>query len=303
MAAFDAYVMVDWSGASTPVRGADSIWIGCARRRGAGLEIGEPVNAPTRALAAAHLADVIDACIARGERVLVGYDFAFGYPAGFARALRLSASKPAWRAIWDLLADLVEDGDDNRNNRWLVAARLNRRLGRAAGPFWNCPLRAVGPALAATRPAFPYRAGSAISLGEYRAADRRLRASGRFVQSVWKLYTVGSVGSQTLLGIPRVAALRFAAHRAPVSRIWPFEATAPGRRGPFVLHTEIWPGMVAVDREVHRIKDAAQVLATVSSLAARDAAHELSAELDRPRRLAAREALRGLDEEGWILGA
>jgi hypothetical protein len=67
VAAFDAYVMVDWSGASVPVRGADSIWIACARRRGRGLEIHEPVNPPTRALAAAHLADLIDAFIARAS--------------------------------------------------------------------------------------------------------------------------------------------------------------------------------------------------------------------------------------------
>src|SRR5262249_8593099 len=175
--------------------------------------------------------------------------------------------------------------------------------GRAAGPFWNCPLRAVGPALAATRPAFPYRAGSAISLGEYRAADRRLRASGRFVQSVWKLYTPGSVGSQTLLGIPRVAALRFDARRAEVSRVWPFEATSPPPRGPFVLHVEIWPGMVPLERSLHAIKAAAQVLTMGRALAARDDAGELSGVLDHPRRLANGHARRCLDEEGWILGA
>ena len=83
---FDAYLMVDWSGASVPSRGTDSIWIAHARRDGNALTIHEPLNAPTRALATAHLADVIDTYIALGSRVLVGFDFAFGYPRGFARA-------------------------------------------------------------------------------------------------------------------------------------------------------------------------------------------------------------------------
>ncbi len=298
--AFDAYLMVDWSGASVPVRGADSIWVAHARRHRDGLEIHEPLNAPTRALAAAHLADVIDTHIAAGARVLVGFDFAFGYPAGFARALRLRGTAPAWRRTWAALARLVKDGDDNANNRFPVAAALNRRLGRGPGPFWNCPAGTAGAALAATRPAFPYRARMAFSLEEYREADRRLRASGRFVQSVWKLYTPGSVGSQTLLGIPHVAALRFAVRRAAVSRVWPFEATSPGRHRPFVLHVEIWPGMVPLERTLHPVKDAAQVLTMVRSLAASDGAGELEAALDRPRRLTARHCL---DEEGWILGA
>ena len=302
MSAFDAYLMVDWSGGSVPSRGPDSIWIAHARRDGEGLTIPEPVNTPTRAAATAHLADAIDTCVAARGRVLVGYDFAFGYPEGFARALGLTGHGPAWRRTWTALAGLIEDRDDNGNNRWRVASTLNRRLGRRPGPFWNCPARAVCAALAPTRPAFPYRAG-ASSLEEYREADRRLRARGRFVQSVWKLYTTGSVGSQTLLGIPRVAALRLDALRSGVSRVWPFEATTVPRRGPFVLHTEIWPGMVPLERTLHSIKDAAQVLTMVRALAARDHAGELRAALDRPRRLGDAHATHCLDEEGWILGA
>src|SRR5262249_17422500 len=152
-------------------------------------------------------------------------------------------------------------------------------------PFWNCPARSAGAGLRATRPTFPYRASSLLDLEEYREADRRLRASGRFVQSVWKLYTTGSVGSQTLLGIPRVATLRFDARRAEVSRVWPFEAASPARRRPFVLHVEIWPGMVPLERTLHPVKDAAQVLTVVRSLAERDAAGDLEAVLDRPLRL------------------
>ena len=218
--------------------------------------------------------------------MLVGWDFAFGYPAGSARALGLPGRAPPWRQTWAALTGLVDDRDDNSNNRWAVAATLNRRLGRRPGPFWNCPAGTVSVALAATHPLFPYRAGATASLDEYRESDRRLPASRRFVQSVWKLYTVGSVGSQTLLGIPRVAALRFAPRRSDVSRVWPFEATSIGASRPFVLHVEIWPSMVLLERAPHPIKDAAQVLTMVRSLAARDDAGELAGVLDEPRRLA-----------------
>ena len=295
--------MVDWSGASTPVRGADSIWMAHARRRGGRVEVLEPLNAPTRAHATLHLAHLIDAHLGAGERVLVGYDFAFGYPAGFARALRLPGTAPAWRRTWTALAELIQDGADNANNRFAVAAALNRRLGQCPGPFWCCPARAAGRTLQTTRPAFPYRPRTAPSLAEYREVDQRVRTSGRYVQSVWKLYTTGSVGSQTLLGIPRVAALRFDPRRADVSRVWPFEATWPGRRRPFALHVEIWPGMVALDRGLHPVKDAAQVLTMVRSLAARDIAGDLAAALERPRRVAPARIESRLGEEGWILGA
>src|SRR5262249_52039732 len=231
------------------------------------------------------------------------FDFAFGYPAGFARALGLRGTAPAWRRTWTALAEVIADGEDNANNRFAVAASLNRRLGSSQGPFWCCPPRAAGEALAMTRPASPYRLKRGLWLPEYREADRRLRASGRYVQSAWKLYTAGSVGSQTLLGIPRVAALRFDTRRADVSRVWPFEATSPGTVRPFVLHVEIWPGMIALDRALHPVKDAAQVLSMVRSLAARDAAGDLAAELDEPRRLPAARALSCLGEEGWVLGA
>ena len=41
--------------------------------------------------------------------------------------------------MWDLLAQLVDDRDDNANNRFEVAAELNRRVGPGPGPFWGCP--------------------------------------------------------------------------------------------------------------------------------------------------------------------
>jgi hypothetical protein len=246
--------------------------------------------------------------------VLVGWDFAHGYPVGFCAAAGLGggdrAGDPApWRRVWAALAAAIADGPDNANNRWDVARTLNRRLGRAGGPFWNCPAGVADAWLPGRRPAFPHPTRSGAGLAEYRVADRRLRAGGRRVQSVWKLYTTGSVGSQTLLGIPVVSGLRDDPRLAADSRVWPFEtgfaADPTGGRRPRVVHAEMWPGVVPLSGRLGRMqpRDRAQVLAMVRHLAARDAAGMLGALLDRPAGLGDADVAGCLEEEGWILGA
>lgn len=80
---FDAHVMVDWSAASVPRTGRDSIWVCWHGADGESLE-----NPSTRHAAKALLAGRLAAAAARGERVLVGFDFPFGYPTGFAAPAR-----------------------------------------------------------------------------------------------------------------------------------------------------------------------------------------------------------------------
>ena len=96
MPLFDTYIIVDWSAARTPKTGRDSIWI-C--RLGAG---GETVaNPPTRHAARELLAAMLASAMANGERVVAGFDFPFGYPAGFAARLGLDG--------WDRLPRNVAD--------------------------------------------------------------------------------------------------------------------------------------------------------------------------------------------------
>ena len=162
---FDHFVMVDWSAAGVPRPGPDSIWI-CWRGPD-GVERLE--NPRTRHQARALLADWLAAAQSSGERVLVGFDFPFGYPAGFAARLGLSGAP--WRAVWDEIARLIEDDELNRNNRFDVAAKLNNRIATAGGaaPFWGCPAAEIRPSLAPTRPAPAYESG----LAERRLIDRR----------------------------------------------------------------------------------------------------------------------------------
>src|SRR4029077_7559525 len=131
---FDTFAMVDWSAASVPRTGRDSIWICWIDAAGERL-----VNPATRHGAKTLLAEWLSTAMSRNARVLMGFDFPFGYPAGFAA--RLGLSGPPWRAVWDEIARLVEDGEDNDNNRFAVAAALNERVSAGAFPFWGRPVR------------------------------------------------------------------------------------------------------------------------------------------------------------------
>ena len=96
---FDSYVMVDWSAASKPATGADSIWIG-ALTPDSRLKLAfKASNPPTRAKALEELADLLGRCLKRGDRVLLGMDFPMGFPTGTAAALKLKGEP--WRATRD----------------------------------------------------------------------------------------------------------------------------------------------------------------------------------------------------------
>jgi len=270
---FARVIVVDWSAANAPKRGADSIWIGQA---GAGAT--PPVNPATRAEAEAVLAGRIEAALAAGERVLVGVDFPFGYPSGLARAL---TGRSGGLAVWDWLSDRLRDDARNLSNRFEVAAQANAAL-PGIGPFWGRPAGLSLPGLPARG-----RERQGQTLPDLRAADRRARGA----QSAWKLLGAGSVGSQALTGIPRLQALRrrFAGQVA----VWPFEPVA----GAPVVLAEVFPSLLrdqVARAQGYPCRDAAQV-----DLLAR-ALHGLGDGIgallapDTPDEV--------LHEEGWILG-
>src|SRR5260370_16229861 len=134
---FDTFVIVDWSAAGTPKTGRDSIWI-CAVDRDGAERLSE--NPRTRHGAKNLLGELLSDATARGERVLLGFDFPFGYPAGFAQRLGLAATPP-WRAVWDEIAVRLTDQENNQNDRFEVAAEFNRRVSNGSFPFWGCPVR------------------------------------------------------------------------------------------------------------------------------------------------------------------
>jgi hypothetical protein len=291
MALFDRFLMVDWSGASVPRQGRDSIWT-CL------LEPKQPprlANHPTREAATAAVRAMMWDAVSAGRRLLAGFDFSFAYPAGFAARLGLDGAP--WLAVWQLLARAIVDKPDNENNRFAVAAELNRRLSGEAFPFWGCPARHECATLA-VRGRRPHGPGD---LAERRLAERVLKQ----VQPSWKLHYTGSVGGQTLVGIPRLHALRFDPELAAVTRVWPFETGfVPLTRRRLdriaVLITEIYPSLIPLP-DGAAVKDARQVEAMTRFLLQRDRAGDLGALFAAPVDAAERTVIER--EEGWIFGA
>jgi molybdopterin-guanine dinucleotide biosynthesis protein B len=276
---FDTVIVVDWSSSGTPSPArpsANAIWIGVARAGGVTSQY-----LRTRAAAEAVLTALLDAEAAAGRRVLAGFDFPFGYPAGFAA--RLTGTTGA-RAVWRWLADRIEDGPDNRNNRFHVADTANRSLG-SAGPFWGRP-RSLPLDFLPERKLAAY---AALGLDERRRVDLAVPRA----QPGWKLYTAGSAGGQSLTGLPVLQRL---SQRAG-ARVWPFDRID----GAALVLAEVYPSLL--DAEVRAqtlpgsIKDELQVRLLAQALFAlsRSGALELLLN-DVPE-------WPGRSDEGWILGA
>src|SRR5512140_422991 len=103
MPLFDAYVLVDWSAANAPKTGPDSVWIAHAKREGGRVWHVETLNPATREQAFWWIRALLLDLVSRGSRVLAGFDFSLGYPAGFSAALGAEPSRPAWQFAWNTL--------------------------------------------------------------------------------------------------------------------------------------------------------------------------------------------------------
>lgn len=299
MAEFDAYLAVDWSASSKPKTGEDSIWYCMVIRTPNALGLACK-NHATRDGAIKEIGDLL-ATNVRGEiATLVGFDFPYGYPAGCAAVLKLQSEKvPPWRALWNFLSERIRDDPRNRNNRFEVAAELNKLISGRPYPFWGCPREHSCPTLSPKKPSAPPH----LVLPEYRLAEQRARGA----QSAWKLLGRGAVGSQTLLGIPCIARLRDDPRLRAASRVWPFETglgSLPSRpkRHWFVLHAEIYPAIIKGKLREGEIKDAAQVRNLATYFARLDEQGCLSRLFERPPDLSSEEQQRVKTEEGWILG-
>jgi len=293
---FSAYVIVDWSAASKPTTGADSIWIGVLKRDVRFRLAFESFNEATRSGAEARLNTILADLKKRSERALVGFDFPLGFPRGFAEALKLKGEP--WRAAWDELGKRVVDKPTNVNNRFNVAAQLNRLLTDGPFPFWGAPPKDVQTTLSATKP----RPHGPDDLPEFRHAD--LAAKG--AASIWKTYYNGSVGGQAIMGIPLVRRLKDA--RGEAARVWPFETgfrplTEAELAGVEVVLAEVYPSMHKVQALPGEVKDQAQVRTTAEHFARLDEANKLGAVFGPAKGMAAEAVLDAEREEGWILGA
>jgi hypothetical protein len=265
---FDRVIVVDWSGRATrsPVcESKDAIWIGTC-------EHGSETQCyfRTRSEAAAWLTTTLS----DGGRHLVGFDFPMGYPVGLAR--RLTGTDGAL-ALHGWLAGRIVDGPDNANNRFEVAADINRQLG-GAGPFWGCPKSRPRPHL----PSLKTVDYTALGLKEKRQVEHENPPA----KPVWQLLGAGSVGSQALLGIPFVHRLA----KDTGAAIWPFDEPHD------LTLAEVYPSLLAraVAASGDTIPDRSQVRLLSRALYSLSRSHRLAGLFLTPTIA---------KEEGWILGA
>lgn len=274
MTAFDTFVVVDWSaGKRAPKRPSkDAIWIGIVQ---AGTEL-DPVYCRSRVEAEAWLSEFIAAEAQAQRRVMIGFDFPFGYPSGFVAAVT-GSSDPL--VFWDWLEARITDTEAGENNRFEVAEELNACFD-GPGPFWGKPSKTLWPGI-------PYRKNGI----EYAACAERRQAdlAAKAASSCFQLAFPPTVGSQVLMGLPVLSRLR----RGHDTAVWPFEDHATAQ----TVFVEIWPGLIEVAvKEVadDPIRDRVQVRLLARALAglSTSALQDMLADVGE-----------AASEEAWILGA
>ena len=189
------------------------------------------------------------------------------------------------QAVWRWLAGAITDTPDNRNNRFAVAAAINASFAEGPGPFWSHPTGQLWPGLPFRRAGIDY---AALGLAETRAAEAAVPRA----KSPWMLFNPGSVGSQSLLGLPLIhrlcaacrrgrLALRSAGHAGGAGRGLPL---ASGRAG-----ARFWP----MPRGFPPTRRRCACCPARFTACRRRTALRPCCSTPRPRRA----------EEGWILGA
>ena len=271
MSLFDSFAMVDWSGGNDtgPRPRKDAIWMAVVR----GGVAEAPVYLRNRKEAEAAIAALIEAELRAGRRLCIGFDFPFGYPAGFAEAL---TGKVDPFAVWEWIEARLQDAP-KANSRFDLAGEINSQF-EGVGPFWFNGLRNRDIAHLPRKDTRTNR-----RFPELRRAE--MEAKGTF--TCWQVGGAGAVGGQVLTGLPVLNRLRrrFAEDVA----VWPFEQLTRA-----VSFVEIWPGLInpAVKRAEAQggIRDAHQVRLLALALSRL-----------QPDDLAAMLEVHA-PEEGWIMG-
>ena len=340
MPLFDTYVMVDWSASNSPAKwppGKDSIWWAAVQDRKESRRVnGEsvPVRIPpaetivtherTRHSAIHNITKFLENEIEKDRRVLLGFDFAFGYPMGAAKKMTGNALARA-EDVWELLFQRIEDDSKNHNDRFRVAAEINRKIvsatdGISDGPFWCFPTgerkdyRPRKDPYSKTRKPSDRKAWPIQSWPkEFGFDQERITDVHAGSTPVWKLSQSDSVGSQVLMGLPWLWRLRerFREH----CLVWPFETgfDLPSDR-PEIMIVEIYPSLIGKaikdHKSPHEVMDRAQVRlnALAFALLGEDGSLEdlfrgpdtTKSWEDLNRRELEREGVE--KEEGWILG-
>ncbi len=291
MALFDRYLIVDWSAANAPKTGKDSIWLALSE----GTDLVWVHNAPTRLEAMALIRKVVELSISSEKRLFMGFDFAFGFPAGAAARI---GGRASWEAIWEKMAELIVDDEHNATNTYATAGQLNQTVfdGLSSGPFWGYPHQHAEhyAGLEPTKPRHVFG-----SLSEFRHAERAHKGA----KSLWQMAGAGVVAAQSMTGMKHLQSLRNDPEFADNISVWPFETNFADDLSKPVTIAEIYPSIFDVQPEENEVMDAAQVRVVAQEFAEADEAGRFSACLEFPKDQPSgiRSVLE--QEEGWIVSA
>ena len=358
MPLFDTYVMVDWSAKNRPTTVApqeNAIWwavhplrndsssVFTDERRCGGSRVfdsedkaGVEIYERTRHTAMKNIKGFLRNEVEKERRVLVGFDFAFGYPMGFAESITGQQHAPElWRALsvshdQDDKIVISDDKKNNKNNRFDVAAELNGRIIASVndrndapyGPFWGFP----GGSGTERPPKDPYRKSErpkneqaewprlkwpeAFGFKLKRVTDEQAEGS----RSVFQLSGAGSVGSQAIIGMRYLHGLRCHIRQWSGMKnrciVWPFDPGFSVERkesGPEIVIVEIYPSLVTRGRNAKGKKDGypdrEQVKENARAFGVLDARGDLKTLFDLEEILTPAKKAAVEREEGWILGA
>ena len=168
-------------------------------------------------------------------RMVVGFDFTFGFPAWFMRELGIASAPELWRVVADGQGErwLHKDCEDGRFWGRVGSRRHGKKPEEFCGEHAHRMLRRAETAL-------KVRAEMTDPLAIARIA-------GIAPKSVFQIGGAGAVGTASLRGMPGLLRLREAGFG-----IWPFDA--PSLKRPMVveIYTRLMTGAVTKSSEVAR---------------------------------------------------
>lgn len=296
---FGAYVILSYSAAEGKKTGESSVWIGVMKRDVRFRLSYEAYNPATRAEAMKTLSAILTELHKRGDRVLLGVDFPLGFPRGTVAKLGLKGTP--WQALWDFLAKNVVDKADNTNNRFAVAAKINRLMTDEAYPFWGGPKSAAQKWLSTLKP------DSYGNFPEFRLTETHLNVPKKVQpKSLWQMHGAGVAGGQAMLGI--IALKELLAEMGDTARLWPLQTgfgalDEAALAGVSTVIAEVYPPAHEGPAEGIEVKDATQARLSAAALADLDDKSELGTLFGAPAKLSEDEQAIAATEEGWILGA
>jgi hypothetical protein len=168
-------------------------------------------------------------------RMVVGFDFSFGFPAWFMRELGIRSAPEFWRLVAEGQGEkwLHRDCEDGRFWGRVGSLRLGKRPAEFCGEHAHRMLRRAETVL-------KVRAETTDPLVAARIA-------GIAPKSVFQIGGAGAVGTASLRGMPGLLVLRSAGFR-----IWPFDG--PSMNKPLVveIYTRLMTGAVNKSSEAAR---------------------------------------------------